>query len=350
METDVQAPLPKRNRTDLALYQPAGDPYDDGYGDGSGPGPIRTSSLSEPTMKLAGHGGSVYCLAYDPAGEVLCTGSFDTTCLLWEAGGSCRNLNVLRGHKNAVLDVGFSADSGRIVTASADRTVAYWDAMTGERIRRFQGHGGIVNAVAAARDPASGPLLVSGSDDRTARIWDGRSRTPAAVLEDEFQVTAVELSADSTVAYTGGIDNCITAWDWRAGRRSMKMAGHTDTVTCLALDPAGTHLLSNSMDGTLRSWDVRPYVEGNRLDRTFVGGTHNAEKGLLNCAWSADGTMVTGGSADRVVHIWDVPTCEGLYALGGHQGCVNAATFHPSENVIASASSDKAVYVGELSH
>ena len=100
----------------------------------------------------------------------------------------------------------------------------------------------------------------------------------------------------------------------------MKMAGHTDTVTCLALDPAGTHLLSNSMDGTLRSWDVRPYVEGNRLDRTFVGGTHNAEKGLLNCAWSADGTMVTGGSADRVVHIWDVPTCEGLYALGGAPG------------------------------
>ena len=44
---------------------------------------IRTSSLAQPTMKLSGHKGSVYCLAYDPQGEMLCSGSFDSTCLLW---------------------------------------------------------------------------------------------------------------------------------------------------------------------------------------------------------------------------------------------------------------------------
>ncbi len=45
---------------------------------------IRTSSLAEPTMKLSGHKGSVYCLAYDPQGEWLCSGSFDSTCLIWK--------------------------------------------------------------------------------------------------------------------------------------------------------------------------------------------------------------------------------------------------------------------------
>jgi Prp8 binding protein len=129
----------------------------------------------------------------------------------------------------------------------------------------------------------------------------------------------------------------------------MKMQGHSDTITCLSLNPKGTHLLSNSMDGTIRSWDVRPFVEGpNRLHKTFVGGTHNAEKGLLNCAWSSDGSMVTGGSADRVVHIWDEFTAEELYYLPGHTGCVNSVIFHPKENVIASGSSDKSIYVGEL--
>ncbi len=92
-------------------------------------------------------------------------------------------------------------------------------------------------------------------------------------------------------------------------------ATFADTVTCLALNPKGTHLLSNSMDSTLRSWDVRPFVDdgagGKKLhDKTFVRGTHNAEKGLLNCAWSADGTMATGGSADRVVRVWDEPSSE----------------------------------------
>jgi Prp8 binding protein len=112
-----------------------------------------------------------------------------------------------------------------------------------------------------------------------------------------------------------------------------------------------------------------------------VGGTHSAEKGLLHCAWSADGTLVAGGSADRVVRVWDEPSAEEvravrpggapgrararappprrsprrsprpraqLYALPGHAGCVNAVVFHPTEHVVASASSDKSILVGEL--
>ena len=104
----------------------------------------------------------------------------------------------------------------------------------------------------------------------------------------------------------------------------------------------------------MRTWDIRPFVDDafgkrKRHDKTFVGGKHNAAKGLLNCAWSADGTMVTGGSADRVVHIWDELSAEELYVLPGHNGCVNSVVFHPKENVVASASSDKSILVGELS-
>jgi len=98
-------------------------------------------------MKLSGHKGSVYCLAYDPQGDVLCSGSFDSTCLLWNAGGNCENINVLSGHKNAILDVKFTCDSTKIITASADYILGVYDAMTGTRIKRFMGHKGIVNAV-----------------------------------------------------------------------------------------------------------------------------------------------------------------------------------------------------------
>ena len=84
-------PSSKRQRQDddakdsenqvVALYAPPLE--DDVAGQGSDEN-IRTSSLAEPTMKLSGHKGSVYCLAYDPLGEVLCSGSFDSTCLLWK--------------------------------------------------------------------------------------------------------------------------------------------------------------------------------------------------------------------------------------------------------------------------
>jgi WD40 repeat protein len=64
------------------------------------------------------------------------------------------------------------------------------------------------------------------------------------------------------------------------------------------------------MDSLLKTWDIQPFCSGKRLLKTFEGGKHSAEKGLLKCAWSPDGSMVTGGSADRMVHIWDEVTTQ----------------------------------------
>lgn len=113
----------------------------------SGPTSIRTSSLEAPTMKLTGHNGSVYSLAFDSNGENLASGSFDMKCLLWNASGSCENFNVLEGHKNAILDLAWSSDSEYVATASADKTLGWFHANTGKRVKRYQGHSGIVNAV-----------------------------------------------------------------------------------------------------------------------------------------------------------------------------------------------------------
>ena len=69
-----------------------------------------------------------------------------------EAGGNCENFNVLSGHKNAILDVKFTNDSEKIITASADYHLGVFDSMTGTRIKRFIGHTGIVNAVDVCRE------------------------------------------------------------------------------------------------------------------------------------------------------------------------------------------------------
>ena len=39
----------------------------------------------------------------------------------------------------------------------------------------------------------------------------------------------------------------------------------------LALSPDGNHLLSNSMDNSVMMWDVRPFANDNRLEKTFHG-------------------------------------------------------------------------------
>lgn len=92
--------------------------------------------------------------------------------------------------------------------------------------------------------------------------------------------------------YSAGLDNNITVWDLRKGAESMTLKGHSDSITGLALDPDGTHLLSNAADNSLRVWDLRPYAPANRCEKIFTGHQHNYERNLLRCSWSSDGSKV----------------------------------------------------------
>lgn len=342
--------LPPATSTDLMEHS-----FSDGGPSSSSSAILRASSLPSPTLQLTGHTGSVYAVAYSPNGDTLCSASFDTTCLLWNHhhreddndGRQCyNNFNVLQGgHKNAVLDCAWNTNDA-IVTCSADKTVQLWDVATGQRVRKWKHHDGIVNAVSAVSGRA---LVASVSDDGSCKLWDARHKQPTSTLTTDYPVLAVALN-DTDQVFTAGIENMIHCWDVKMSRKVYSLKGHTDTITGLSVHPRGTHLLSNSMDQTLRTWDIQPYCPGKRQCKTFVGHKHGAERGLLKCAWSPNGSLVTCGSADKLVHVWDEYTAEELYLLPGHQGCVNAVSFHPREaNILVSGSSDKVIFVGELS-
>ena len=185
--------------------------------------------------------------------------------------GECRNYNVLNGHKNAVLEIHWSTNN-RIVSASADKTVALWDPNRGRRLSRLTEHDGIVNTCAVARDAPD--LFASGSDDCSVLLWDMRAKRSQLLMSHPYQVTSLCMAHDGMSVYSGSIDNVIRKFDLRKeGAEVLALQGHTDTVTGLAMHPEGTHVLSNSMDQTLRSWDIRPFVpsEQHRCEKVLQG-------------------------------------------------------------------------------
>ena len=104
-------------------------------------------------------------------------------------------------------------------------------------------------------------------------------------------------------------------------------------MTGLKLSPDGNNVLSTAMDNSVRSWNIRPFAAGNRLERIFSGSQHNFEKNLIKPAWTPDGRHVGSGSADRMVYVWNYFTGELVYRLPGHKGSVNEVDFHPSEPI-----------------
>ena len=217
--------------------------------------------------------------------------------MLWEVYGkegadrderAGRNYNVLSGHKNAVLELHWNdVDSpNTIVSCSADKTVAIWDAHKGTRTRKLTEHTAVVNS---CHFNGGRSLVASGSDDCTAILWDSRNKASVGTFYHDYQVCSVCLSGDGSYLYTGGIDNIIRRFDLRMleAPADLLLEGHSDTVSGLALSPDGCHLLSNAMDSTMRVWDMRPFANSlhGRCESVVRGLHHGAEKNLLRCAW-----------------------------------------------------------------
>ena len=79
-------------------------------------------------------------------------------------------------------------------------------------------------------------------------------------MELKYQITSVAIS-DKYIFY-GGVDNSIKAWNLVSGNfLEFALLGHKDTITGIRISKSNS-LVSNSMDKSLRKWDVKPFVLG----------------------------------------------------------------------------------------
>ncbi|MBI5517459.1 MAG: protein kinase [Deltaproteobacteria bacterium] len=138
-------------------------------------------------------------LAASPDGEHLALAVGDVVHLLRAADGTVAR--TFTGHQATVCALAFSADGRRLLTGSHDRTARVWETSTARCVARLGGHRGGVVSVALGAD---GQTALTGSHDRTARLWDApRGRKLAVLRGHRAAVTAVALGPDTLATYDG---------------------------------------------------------------------------------------------------------------------------------------------------
>jgi WD40 repeat protein len=126
------------------------------------------------------HSGPVNSVAFHPTLPLLATGSDDKTVKLWWISvddSSVKYMATLKGHTGPVLCVAFHNSGLFLATGSGDNTAKLWrltrrrptsSRMTAICVNTLVGHRGAVNSVAFH---PTAPLVVTGSDDNTAKLW-----------------------------------------------------------------------------------------------------------------------------------------------------------------------------------
>jgi glucose repression regulatory protein TUP1 len=133
-----------------------------------------------------------------------------------------------------------------------------WDIKQGTVRTIFDGHQQEIYSLDFSQD---GRLIVSGSGDKTARIWnmeDGTSKV-LTINDDtttDAGVTSVAISPNGQLVAAGSLDSVVRLWDVATGNLVERLKGHRDSVYSVAFTPDGKGLVSGSLDKTLKYWDV----------------------------------------------------------------------------------------------
>ena len=140
-------------------------------------GDLRVGSGREPDgtwRRLATRKSGWPLTLVSAGGEVVFAGTWEGDGLIWDRGhGPPR---VLAGHDDAIIRAALSHDGGRLITGSWDRTARIWDTAGGTELHALRGHKGDVTAVTI-----DGDVAWTGSKDRTVRAWDATTGALLAI-------------------------------------------------------------------------------------------------------------------------------------------------------------------------
>lgn len=138
---------------------------------------------------------------------------------------------------NVVVFSQTKSSGGSIATGCIDGEVRLWDAYKRKMVWESKIiYGGSVNSVAFS---PNGTCIVSGSEDRTVRLWDSSSGNQLKKMGGHFgPVSCVAFSSNGQWIVSGG-GITVRLWEVSTGKKVITLEGHVDSVLCVATSPNG---------------------------------------------------------------------------------------------------------------
>ncbi len=268
-------------------------------------------------------------------------------------------VKILSGHPEPIQAIAIGPNGYILVSGSQDKTLKIWNLKTGQLLYQLTGHEAAIASVAMS---PNGRKIVSGSLDRTLIAWNLNKRA----IADRFfshsgspyshrggAVYAVAYSPDGCFIVSGSGDQTLKVWNQRNGELLYKLSEHLDRVLCvsfahsdLTLCPETHHypqnhlFASGSEDGIIKLWKFGHV----KSIKTLIGHTD----AVHSLAFSPDQFLLISGSADQTLKFWNLQTGELIQTLTAHADIVSSVAISSDGKLLASGSRDGIIYLWNL--
>jgi WD40 repeat protein len=307
----------------------------------------------QPLRILRGHEWSVTALDLNDEGDLLVSGSWDNTMILWDLSNDSIRYRF-DNHSDMIWDVAFSHKEEYVASASWDASINVWDIASKELVYKFQQVPefratqtepfyqvrlvpNMVNCIAFSPDDL---YLASGSSDGMIRIWDLQSGELSEILDihDSVSVNSLLFNRSGTRLISSSDKIKIFDWKHRVIERTLD-GHHGKLIGALDLDPSGKFLISGDIaarDPLVVLWDLE---SGDKI-LEFEG--HHAV--VRDIAFSHDGAMIASVGEDNLIKLWSVERADPIVTFTDHDKKeLNAVCFTGDDHMILYGSQDKTI-------
>lgn len=309
-----------------------------------------------------------------------------------------------QGHSGLILCLDKTTDGTWLASGGKDRSVRIWARVAatlpssqmdndsiGEKVNGIseleqsdmewrcvavaEGHTESVGAVAFARrsaiggdvDGTSAPFLISGSQDRTAKVWD-LSKLPSHIQKysgsplqlqslttlkiHDKDINALDVSPNNALLLTGSQDKTAKVFsinyvgpckanDHKASA-SLKLIttcrGHKRGVWSVAFSPNDAVFLTGSGDRSMKLWSI---TNGFSCIKNYIGHTNSILK--VRFLKGSKGLQCLSCASDGLIKVWNVKTEECMDTLDGHEDRIWGLECFQDGDVIISGAADSLI-------
>ncbi|KAK8088787.1 WD domain-containing protein [Apiospora hydei] len=245
----------------------------------------------------------------------------------WKEGNKARPV-YLNGHFDSIYCLQF--DESKIITGSRDKTIRIWDMRTFE-CRLVIGPPEVVNDTSVLFDANGRPTHYTSGPD-AERAHESFPATVSFPIHHKASILCMQY--DDGILVTGSSDSTCIIYNIKSGYRPVRrLEHHTAAVLDLAFDDK--HIVTCSKDITICVWDRHT----GALLRQLKGHT-----GPVN-AVQLRGNTIVSCSGDFRVKMWNIDSGKVIREFSGHTKGLACSQFSEDGRYIASAGSDKVIRI-----